>query len=299
MMIRNEVDKYATHFNELARMVPHIVFTDEKRVDRYIWGLVPEIRRMVTSSNPITLQAAVGMAYRLTNNVVRSSGASKGNDSGRNRHEDQRRNQGRDHQDKRKRVTKNYGVTGHFSRNYQRGEEINRRKPTCYECGRFDPLKNVYPKLNRAPNNNNNNNAAKSTGPSLFSLEFRPLLDQKSECLKESYTIEYANDHEYEAGEILADCGEPLIVQGEKLVRDLKIVLDIKMYKYLEKECFAFLVHVVEKDMKVKLIQDIPIVRDYPKVFPDDLLGLPPPRKVEFQIDLIPGATLVARRHII
>ncbi|GKB28337.1 putative reverse transcriptase domain-containing protein [Tanacetum coccineum] len=36
-------------------------------------------------------------------------------------------------------------------------------------------------------------------------------------------------------------------------------------------------------------------VRDFPKVFPKDLLGLPPTRQVEFQIDLIPGAAPVAR----
>ncbi|GKB17275.1 zinc finger, CCHC-type, retrotransposon gag domain protein, partial [Tanacetum coccineum] len=88
MMIGNKVDKYTTRFNELARMVPHMVSTEEKRVDRYIRGLVHEIRRMVTSSNPITLQAVVGLAYRLTNDLVRSSRASKGNDSGRKRHKD-------------------------------------------------------------------------------------------------------------------------------------------------------------------------------------------------------------------
>lgn len=37
------------------------------------------------------------------------------------------------------------------------------------------------------------------------------------------------------------------------------------------------------------------IVRDFPDVFPDDLPGIPPTRKVEFQIDLIPGAAPVAR----
>ncbi|GKA07889.1 putative reverse transcriptase domain-containing protein [Tanacetum coccineum] len=37
------------------------------------------------------------------------------------------------------------------------------------------------------------------------------------------------------------------------------------------------------------------IMRDFPKVFPEDLSGLPPARPVEFQIDLIPGAASVAR----
>ncbi|GKG33402.1 hypothetical protein Tco_0433561, partial [Tanacetum coccineum] len=41
--------------------------------------------------------------------------------------------------------------------------------------------------------------------------------------------------------------------------------------------------------------KDVPIVRDFPDVFPEDLPGLPLTRQVEFQIDLIPGAALVAR----
>ncbi|GKA36095.1 putative reverse transcriptase domain-containing protein [Tanacetum coccineum] len=44
-----------------------------------------------------------------------------------------------------------------------------------------------------------------------------------------------------------------------------------------------------------KQIEDVPIVRDFPEVFPEDLPGLPPARPVEFQIDLIPGAAPVAR----
>ncbi|GJX11186.1 putative reverse transcriptase domain-containing protein [Tanacetum coccineum] len=44
-----------------------------------------------------------------------------------------------------------------------------------------------------------------------------------------------------------------------------------------------------------KKLKDVPIVRDFPDVFPEDLSGLPPIRPVEFQIDLILGAALVAR----
>ncbi|GJV82824.1 putative reverse transcriptase domain-containing protein [Tanacetum coccineum] len=40
---------------------------------------------------------------------------------------------------------------------------------------------------------------------------------------------------------------------------------------------------------------DVPVIRDFPEVFPDELPGLPPPRQVEFHIDLIPGAAPVAR----
>ncbi|GJV02129.1 putative reverse transcriptase domain-containing protein [Tanacetum coccineum] len=50
-----------------------------------------------------------------------------------------------------------------------------------------------------------------------------------------------------------------------------------------------------QKKLKEKRFEDVPVIRDFPKVFPDDLPGLPPPRQVEFQIDLVPGAAPVAR----
>nr|GFA21104.1 zinc finger, CCHC-type, retrotransposon Gag domain protein [Tanacetum cinerariifolium] len=72
-----EVDKYIARFYELAKMLPHMVSMEKKSIDRYIWALISKIRMNVTSSNPTTLQAAIGIAYRLTNDVFRSSGAQK------------------------------------------------------------------------------------------------------------------------------------------------------------------------------------------------------------------------------
>ncbi|GJZ78039.1 putative reverse transcriptase domain-containing protein, partial [Tanacetum coccineum] len=51
----------------------------------------------------------------------------------------------------------------------------------------------------------------------------------------------------------------------------------------------------VEDKSERKRLEDVPIVRDFPEVFPKDLSGLPPTRQVEFQIDLVPGAAPVAR----
>ncbi|GKE75801.1 putative reverse transcriptase domain-containing protein, partial [Tanacetum coccineum] len=51
----------------------------------------------------------------------------------------------------------------------------------------------------------------------------------------------------------------------------------------------------MEKKLDVKRLEDIPVVREFPEVFLEDLPGLPPVRQVEFQIDLIPGVTPVAR----
>nr|GEZ89020.1 putative reverse transcriptase domain-containing protein [Tanacetum cinerariifolium] len=65
------------------------------------------------------------------------------------------------------------------------------------------------------------------------------------------------------------------------------------------KGCQVFLAHVTTKEAEgkseKKRLENVPIVWDFPKVFPEDLLGLPPTRQVVFQIDLIPGAAPVAR----
>ncbi|GJU15677.1 putative reverse transcriptase domain-containing protein [Tanacetum coccineum] len=56
-----------------------------------------------------------------------------------------------------------------------------------------------------------------------------------------------------------------------------------------------FLAQVNQKELKEKLLGDVPVIRDSPEVFPEELPGLPPPRQVEFRIDLILGAAPVAR----
>jgi hypothetical protein len=45
----------------------------------------------------------------------------------------------------------------------------------------------------------------------------------------------------------------------------------------------------LEVETKVS-INDIPVVREFSDVFPEDLFGLPPEREVEFSIELVPGA---------
>ncbi|GJX60390.1 putative reverse transcriptase domain-containing protein [Tanacetum coccineum] len=57
----------------------------------------------------------------------------------------------------------------------------------------------------------------------------------------------------------------------------------------------TLIIRVMEKKSDEKRLEDIPVVREFLEVFPKDLLGLPPVRQVEFQIDLIPGTTPVAR----
>ncbi|GKD73789.1 putative reverse transcriptase domain-containing protein [Tanacetum coccineum] len=96
---------------------------------------------------------------------------------------------------------------------------------------------------------------------------------------------------------------EMLIFQGngnnQREESRLNIISCTKAQEYLSKGCDVFLAHITTKEAKDKSegkrLEDVPIVRDFPKVFPEDLPGIPPARQVEFQIDLVPGAAPVAR----
>nr|GFB08533.1 putative reverse transcriptase domain-containing protein [Tanacetum cinerariifolium] len=73
----------------------------------------------------------------------------------------------------------------------------------------------------------------------------------------------------------------------------------MKTRKYIQKGCQVYLGQVTSKKAEdkseEKRLEDVPIVREFSEVFLEDLPGLPPARQVEFQIDLVPGAALVAR----
>nr|GEX45635.1 putative reverse transcriptase domain-containing protein [Tanacetum cinerariifolium] len=86
-----------------------------------------------------------------------------------------------------------------------------------------------------------------------------------------------------------------LVVKRDSGVSLLKVISYIKARKYIERGSQLFLAQVTEAEPAKKQLQDVPVICNFPEVFPDDLTGLPPPRQVEFKIDLIPGAAPVAR----
>nr|GFB23640.1 putative reverse transcriptase domain-containing protein [Tanacetum cinerariifolium] len=75
----------------------------------------------------------------------------------------------------------------------------------------------------------------------------------------------------------------------------LKVISCIKARKYIERGSQLFIAQVTEKEPVKKQLQDLPVICNFPEVFPDDLPRLPPPRQVEFKIELIPGTAPVAR----
>nr|GEX60476.1 hypothetical protein [Tanacetum cinerariifolium] len=55
------------------------------------------------------------------------------------------------------------------------------------------------------------------------------------------------------------------------------------------------LAKVIKKEPAERCLEDVPVICKFLDVFPEDLPGLPPPRQVEFEIELVPGAAPVAR----
>nr|GEV93016.1 putative reverse transcriptase domain-containing protein [Tanacetum cinerariifolium] len=134
---------------------------------------------------------------------------------------------------------------------------------------------------------------------SFISSKFAPLLNVEPCIVKLGYLIKIADGESVEVDKVICDCnielgnslftidliplghgnfdviGGILRVQGEHTLGATKALMNAKIDE--------------------PRISDIPVVRDFTDVFPEDLLGLPPQRLVEFRIDLVPGATLVMK----
>nr|GFB62594.1 putative reverse transcriptase domain-containing protein [Tanacetum cinerariifolium] len=77
--------------------------------------------------------------------------------------------------------------------------------------------------------------------------------------------------------------------------RELQLQLSIGVLRWERKGSQLFLAQVTESEPAKKQLQDMSVICNFPEVFLDDLPGLPPPRQVEFKIELMPGAAPIAR----
>ena len=81
-----------------------------------------------------------------------------------------------------------------------------------------------------------------------------------------------------------------LEVKFRGICRELSssIISAMTAQRMLRKGCQGYLAYVMETGKDGPLMDEILVVREFPDVFPDDIVGLPPEREVEFTIDLIP-----------
>ncbi|GJY90620.1 putative reverse transcriptase domain-containing protein [Tanacetum coccineum] len=206
----------------------------------------------------------------------------------------------------------------------QRALVVNQRVPTCFACKRQGHYRNECPKLK---NQTRGNKAGKKTNKARgkayvlgggeanpysnivtghpFNIDLMPVELGSFDVINGMDWL--ANHHAV----IVCDekivqipyGDEVFIVQGDRSGKEKKSKLSIisctKTWKYIKKGCQIFLAQVTKKGTKDKSedkrLEDVPIVRDFLEVFPEDLPRLPPTRQVESQINLVPGAAPIAR----
>ncbi|GJY13220.1 putative reverse transcriptase domain-containing protein [Tanacetum coccineum] len=68
---------YTDRFHELVRLVPHLVTPESRMIARYVYGLAPQIRRMVAATEPKSIQKVVPISGALTDEAVRNGSIKK------------------------------------------------------------------------------------------------------------------------------------------------------------------------------------------------------------------------------
>jgi len=89
------------------------------------------------------------------------------------------------------------------------------------------------------------------------------------------------------------------IFEGAKVSHDIPYISTIKATKLMGQGCQGFLASVLDTTRTDIKIETIPVVNEFPNVFPEDLPGLPPDRDVEFAIDVMPVLPQFLRHHIL
>ncbi|KAL5540527.1 hypothetical protein UlMin_045649 [Ulmus minor] len=85
---------------------------------------------------------------------------------------------------------------------------------------------------------------------------------------------------------------------GEKKRSRTPFLSSLKAGKLLKQGCMGYLVNMLDTTMKsTTQPEDVPIVKEFPDVFPDDLPGIPPDREIEFKIDLLPGTAPISKAN--
>src|ERR1043166_8592711 len=101
-------EKYINRYQELMQLVPHMVPNERKKVERFIAGLIPEIRSHVAANRPPTLQEAITLVNILTHEQKTIKGIK---DDCKKRSNDQASGSSKNRKGKKQRTAKNFVVT--------------------------------------------------------------------------------------------------------------------------------------------------------------------------------------------
>nr|GEX47605.1 putative reverse transcriptase domain-containing protein [Tanacetum cinerariifolium] len=126
--------------------------------------------------------------------------------------------------------------------------------------------------------------------PNFISTNFLPLINMKPSVISLGYEIEIASDVKVEINKIIQGCR--LELEGHIFIIDLILFGYGSFDVIIGMDWLSKLRAKIVNELK---LEDIPVVRKFPSVFLKDLSSLPPSHEVEFRIDLILEAMLVAK----
>ncbi|GKD29473.1 reverse transcriptase domain-containing protein, partial [Tanacetum coccineum] len=124
---------YTDRFHELARLVPHLVTPENRRIERYVYGLAPQIRGMVAAIEPSTIRKAVQNVGTLTDEALRNGSIKKNPEKRGNRGEPSKDRNGRDN-NKRTRTGNAFATTANPVRREYMGTTTK-----CIACNFHHP----------------------------------------------------------------------------------------------------------------------------------------------------------------
>ncbi|GJY10671.1 putative reverse transcriptase domain-containing protein [Tanacetum coccineum] len=301
-MVRVGHATYTDRFHELARLVPHLVTPQSRKIERYVYGLAPQIHEMVIE--PKTIPKAVQISSALTDEAVRNGSIKKVEKRG-DVGESRKDKSGRDDNKRTRTVNAFATIINPDCKGVPRNvNPVNARNPTVreyYECGSTDHVRSAYPRLNRAqgPEDNHPNQVAANNGGQghgnqgnqtrgrAFMLGAEEA-HQDPNIVTSTFTL---NNH---FATTLFDSGADYSFVSTTFIPLIGLELSdlgmdwLSKYK-AEKICHEKVVRIPLPDGKIV------VVRDFPEVFSNDLTGLSPIRQIEFRIELTPGATPVAK----
>ncbi|GJR99866.1 reverse transcriptase domain-containing protein [Tanacetum coccineum] len=314
----NDLAAYTQRFQELTMMCTKMVPEKEDRVEKFIGALPDNIQGNVIATEPTRLQDAIRIANNLMDQKLKGY-AVKNAENKRRLEVNQRDNHGQQPPFKRQgqNVARAYtagnnekiGYVGPLP--YCNKCKLHHEGPCTVKCGKCNKghYKNECPKLkNQNPGNKAGKKTEKARGKAyvLGGGEANPesnivtVLTSSSAWISLNHRAVIVCDEKIMR---IPYGDEVLIVQGDSSDKGKKSKLSIisctKTQKYIKKGWPIFLAQITKKETedksKEKQLEDMPIIRDFPEVFPKDLPGLLSMRQVEFQIDLVPGDAPVAR----
>nr|GEW76798.1 putative reverse transcriptase domain-containing protein [Tanacetum cinerariifolium] len=296
----NNVSAYTERFQELTLICTKFVADETEKTDKYVSRLPDNIYGSVNASKPKTLDETIELAKDLMDQKLWTYAKRQSNNK-RKADESFKNNHGYPQQaPKRQNVAMVYN-TGTcekkpYSGNFPKCTKchFHHNGPCTQKCHKCNKVGNFSCDC-RSSGNANVANAHRNNGENPKGNEKRGNASRDPDSNVITGTFLLNNRH----ASILFDTGADRSFISTAFSSLIDIVPTPLGNSYDVELTDGKIVGIATKKegdkSKGKQLKDVPVIRDYPEVFPEDLPGLPPARPVKFQIDLIPGAAPVAR----